>query len=67
MTALLTNVLLTTNDSILALLAVAATEDVSASALTPDVIATGVPEPTTIMLVLSGLLLAIPLMRKVKN
>ena len=56
-----------TNDSILALLAVAATGELSASAFEPGAIVTGVPEPTTIMLVLSGLLLAIPLMRKVKN
>lgn len=58
---------LLTNDGVLALIAVAATGEVSASAFEPGAIATGVPEPTTIMLVLSGLLLAIPLARKVKN
>jgi hypothetical protein len=58
---------LLTNDGVLALLAVAATGEVSASAFAPGTIATGVPEPTTVMLVLSGLLLAIPLMRKAKD
>ena len=58
---------LLTNDGFLTLIAVAANREVSASAFGPSAIATGVPDATTVMLVLAGLLLAIPLMRKVKN